>query len=304
MWKFIKNWTLPIAMIIGALGYPIIIHLHFLMPYLIFFILLFAYTKVSFKELRIERLHIWLLVIQVIGSAMSFILLLPINKYVAESAMLCFIAPTAAAAAVVTGKLGGNVSSLTSYTISSSLLTAIAVPLFFPIVTEISPFIDIRTTHNFILSVIVILSRIFPILVGPLFLSWVIRRFIPKLHQQMLQYQNTGFYLWGCSLTIVTAVTMESLINSNVSILTKALIATSGLVVCCLQFYIGKNIGAKYNQRISGGQALGQKNTVLTIWISQAYLNPISSIGPCSYVIWQNIINSWQLWKKRKSQKN
>jgi bile acid:Na+ symporter, BASS family len=47
---------------------------------------------------------------------------------------------------------------------------------------------------------------------------------------------------------------------------------------------------------------LGQKNTVLAIWMAVTYLNPLSSVGPCSYVVWQNIINSWQLWKKRKNE--
>jgi len=47
---------------------------------------------------------------------------------------------------------------------------------------------------------------------------------------------------------------------------------------------------------------LGQKNTVLAIWMAVTYLNPLSSVGPGSYVVWQNIINSWQLWKKRKNE--
>ncbi|MDR0371845.1 MAG: transporter, partial [Prevotellaceae bacterium] len=31
------------------------------------------------------------------------------------------------------------------------------------------------------------------------------------------------------------------------------------------------------------------------------YLNPVSSIGPGTYVLWQNIVNSYQIWRKRKS---
>ena len=49
-------------------------------------------------------------------------------------------------------------------------------------------------------------------------------------------------------------------------------------------------------------EALGQKNTVLAIWMAYTYLNPLSSVGPGSYVLWQNIINSYQLWKKRKNE--
>ena len=36
-------------------------------------------------------------------------------------------------------------------------------------------------------------------------------------------------------------------------------------------------------------ELLGQKNTVLAIWMAYTYLNPLSSVGPGSYVLWQNI---------------
>lgn len=78
---------------------------------------------------------------------------------------------------------------------------------------------------------------------------------------------------------------------------------TISLIVCSAQFAIGKIIGQRYNERIAGGQALGQKNTVLAIWMALTYVHPIASIGPASYVVWQNCINSWQLWKKNKQDK-
>lgn len=49
-----------------------------------------------------------------------------------EGAMVCLICPTATAAAVITGKLGGSASSLTTYTLLSNLLAAVVVPLVFP----------------------------------------------------------------------------------------------------------------------------------------------------------------------------
>ena len=98
--------------------------------------------------------------------------------------------------------------------------------------------------------------------------------------------------------------TTRSLVNSTADVTVEMLIAFAGLVTCCLQFYFGKRIGSAYNDRISAGQALGQKNTVLAIWMAVTYLNPLSSVGPGSYVVWQNIINSWQLWKKRTNEIN
>jgi BASS family bile acid:Na+ symporter len=52
---------------------------------------------------------------------------------------------------------------------------------------------------------------------------------------------------------------------------------------------------------VAGGQGLGQKNTVLAIWMAQTFLNPISSIAPGAYVLWQNMFNSWQVWRARKT---
>ena len=106
--------------------------------------------------------------------------------------------------------------------------------------------------------------------------------------------------MWAVALAIVSGQTVRSLVNSDAPVFVEVLIALAGLIACCVQFYLGKRIGGHYNDRISGGQALGQKNTVLAIWMSYTYLNPLSSVGPGSYVLWQNIINSYQLWKKRK----
>lgn len=55
-------------------------------------------------------------------------------REVFEGAMVCLICPTATAAAVITGKLGGSVSALTTYTLLSNILAAVAVPLLFPLV--------------------------------------------------------------------------------------------------------------------------------------------------------------------------
>ncbi len=52
-----------------------------------------------------------------------------------------------------------------------------------------------------------------------------------------------------------------------------------------------------------GGQSLGQKNTVLAVWMAQSFLDPISSIAPTAYIVWQNFVNSWQIWRNGKQNK-
>jgi BASS family bile acid:Na+ symporter len=63
---------------------------------------------------------------------------------------------------------------------------------------------------------------------------------------------------------------------------------------------VGKSVGRFFHSTIEAGQALGQKNTAFAIWIAYTYLNPVASVGPGCYILWQNIVNSWELWQHRR----
>lgn len=314
MLNFLKNWTLPIAMLAGALGYFVFANFTFLeptkpfvntfiayiTPFLIFAQLLLTFCKVDWRELMPSPWHGWLLLFQVVSaSALAALLIfIPMDgsyREVFEAAMVCLICPTATAAAVITGKLGGSASSLTTYTLLSNILAAIAVPLIFPLV---EPHADI----TFFTAFLKILGKVFPLLLFPFFLALFFRYVLPKVHHFLLGFHDLAFYLWGMALAIVTGQTVKSLMTSDVPGSVQILIALAGFITCALQFYLGKRIGTIYKDRISVGQALGQKNTVLAIWMAYTYLDPVSSVGPGSYVLWQNIINSYQLWKKRKNE--
>ena len=78
------------------------------------------------------------------------------------------------------------------------------------------------------------------------------------------------------------------------------MLAGLSLVACALQFYVGARIGRRCGDRISGAQGLGQKNTVLAIWMALTYLHPLSSVAPAAYVAWHNTVNSAQLYLKTK----
>lgn len=314
MLKFLKNWTLPVAMLAGVIGYFIFANFTFLeptkpfmnwliavlTPALIFTQLLLTFCKIEPRELVPRTWHGWLLSIQTVSCGIIALLLIfcPMDesyKEVFEAAMVCLICPTATAAAVITGKLGGSASSLTTYTLLANILAAIAVPLVFPLV---EPHADI----TFCAAFFKILSKVFPLLLAPFFIALVLRYYLPRVHKVLLKYHTLAFYLWAVALTIVMGQATRSLANSTADVSVELMIAFAGLVTCCVQFYLGKRIGGAYNDRISGGQALGQKNTVLAIWMAVTYLNPLASVGPGSYVVWQNIINSYQLWKKRKKE--
>ena len=297
MLKFLKNWTLPIAMLVGAVGYPLFICLSFQNPYLILTMMLLTFCKVSPRDLKHRPLHVWLLLIQIIGALAAYLLLFRFDKIVAEGVMVCIICTTATAAAGITSKPGGSAASLTTYTLLANIGAAIAVPILFPLV-------EVHPDVSFLEAFFVILSKVFPLLICPFLAAWLLSKCLPKIHRKLLSYHELAFYLWAVSLAIVTAQTLYSLLNDPADGFTEIMIAVGALAACCLQFFLGKTIGSIYNDRISGGQALGQKNTILAIWMAHTYLNPLSAVAPGSYVLWQNIINSWQLWKKRKREEN
>ena len=69
------------------------------------------------------------------------------------------------------------------------------------------------------------------------------------------------------------------------------------------EFAVGRFVGHYFCRTIEAGQALGQKNTAFAIWMAYTYLNPLSSVGPGCYILWQNIINSIEIWQNRKAAK-
>lgn len=312
--RILKNWTLPIAMLFGTLAYAVFANVDwvapakpfvnsfvsFLMPLLIFMQLLLTFCKIEIRQLKPVKWHLWLLLIQLFACLLIVAVLLVCSvsdgyREMLEGAMVCLICPTATAAAVITGKLGGNSATLTTYTLLSNLLAAIFVPLLFPLV---EPHAGISFWNAFLK----ILGRVFPLLLCPFFLAWVFRCWWPWMHRKLLAIHHVAFYMWSVALAIVSGQTVRSLVNSDAPVEVELLIALVALVTCAVQFYLGKRIGARYKDRISGGQALGQKNTILAIWMAYTYLNPLSSVAPGSYVLWQNLVNSYQLWKKRKSE--
>lgn len=293
MLKFLKDWTLPVAMCAGVIGFPLFIRLSFLTPMLIFVMLLLTFSKMSLRELKPTPLHFLLLFIQLGAAAVVYLLLRGVDEILAQAAMVCVICPTATSAAVITAKLGGSAASVTTYTLFVNMGVAIAVPIIFPLIEQ-------HPEVGFWSAFLMILQRVFLLLICPFLLSLLLRRVWSKAHRALLSLHELAFYLWAFALAIVTSQILFSLLNYSAEVDVAFLIAGVTSIICGLQFFIGKTLGGVYHDRIAGGQALGQKNTILGIWMANAYLNPLSAIGPGFYVIWQNGVNSWQLWKKRK----
>lgn len=49
---------------------------------------------------------------------------------------------------------------------------------------------------------------------------------------------------------------------------------------------------------VTAGQALGQKNSGFLIWLGYSYMTPVTSVAGGLYSIWQNVINSLELYEQ------
>lgn len=286
---------MPIAMIIGIVFYKHLEWLSFITPYLLAVMLFFSYCNISIREIRPQPLHIRLLFIQIIGCIIVYILLSFFDSIVAQGVMICILAPTATSAVVITGMLGGNITSLTTYSLLSNMAVALCAPLIFAC-------IGAGLSASFLDTFIIIAQKVFVLLILPLIGSLLLKLVSPYLHMKVKQNQGLSFYLWSLALIIVTSKTVQFImLQDKTEYKTELLIALFSMLICFAQFLIGRWLGNKYSDTVAGGQGLGQKNTILAIWMAQTYLIPIASIGPGAYILWQNIVNSYQVWQRMRN---
>ncbi|MDD2244495.1 MAG: transporter [Dysgonamonadaceae bacterium] len=294
MQNILERYILPIAMVIGITLHKQLYVFSPFLPILISLMLFITYSRISWKDIQLTKFHYILLSIQYLGSAIVYLILQLINESIAQAVMICILASTATSAPVIAGILGGNIATVAGYSMISNITLSVVAPIF------LSWIGNTGTSINFIESFWLILLKVLPVLILPLVLVLSLRKITPIFIKKVRSAQNISFYLWAISLTIVfSQVTQFVISHHNDSFILEITIALASLITCLLQFYFGRKIGRKFDRTIAGGQGLGQKNTVLAIWLTQTYLNPIATLGPGTYVLWQNLVNSWQIWKKK-----
>lgn len=358
----IKKWKLPVAMVIGVVLYyalrPLMspheeilfygIVSHIVQPVLIFMMLFLSFLKVRPKDLKPHRWHGVLLLVQgglfVVCSLLAMVCdnLSPQGesegaKLLIECAMLCFICPTATASAVIVQKLRGSLSGDVTYIILCNLMVSLLAPTFLPLVEpEINmQMVDATLSSSnssffilpssFLKAFFLIIGKVFPLLLCPLFVAMIVRFYMPKLKDRMLAIPDLAFYMWLVALAFAITVTVRTIVENSITITILAGFAVISALCCVVQFWLGRYIGRRFPQptkpvselnkdindyvdpiersAITAGQAFGQKNTVFVIWMGLVFLNPVTSVVGGFYSIWHNVINSWQLYRKEKMKK-
>ena len=288
-----RTISMPLGMVVGALlCYPISAFDDWsggiTTPFFIFAMLFCTFCRVNIRDMRPTWLHFWLMVAQLVGTFAIYWLLRPFGSTLAQGGMICALAPMAMGAVVIAGMLGANVATMATHSLVCNLVIAFVAP---PLLSA---------WGNGACTVAEILARVAPLLIAPFLVSQLCRWATPNVASWIGSHPLISFYLWLLSLIVIMGKTVKFIIDSGTEHLTtELLLAAIALVVCLVQFSLGRYLGRRYGDASAGGQALGQKNTVMAIWLAQAFLNPLTCVAPTAYIVWQNIVNSYQIYKYR-----
>ena len=287
----LKTLAMPLCMVVGAVLCREIAWIDgatqgYITPVLIFAMLFFTYCRVDIRRIRLSWMHLWLLLFQLVGSLTIYYLVAQWDAVVAQGAMICILTPVAMAAVVIGGMLGANVETMAAYSLLCNVLIACVAPLY------------LYHFGNGECTTIQILQRVVVLLVAPFAVGQLCRFLLPKVAGGVGNHSQISFYLWLLSLIVIIGRTICFLLDYEADRGIEISLALVALVICLLQFKIGRAIGRRYGDAAAGGQSLGQKNTILAVWLSQSFLNPIACIAPAAYIVWQNLVNSFQLYRK------
>lgn len=310
--QFIKDWTLPVAIAVGTVVYLLFYYVPFLdgtgetlgevvdaiFPFMVFSTLFSTYCRIDFHQMRPHRWHVGILLSQLVLVTLNVWIIFcveanPEQKLLWESVLTCIIGPAATAAPVVTAKIGGNINTMTAYVVISAFASALMIPAAFPLLER-------GASAGFWEMFFIILQKLAMVLVGPLVLGWLVQHYAKRLCAWIVSIPDLSFYLWAAQLAVTSGVTVRNIVHSDAALRTLLMIATMSLILCFVLFLVGRWIGRHLGDEIDGGQASFQKNTALSIWVAYVYLNPVASVGAGCYVLWQNIVNSIELYEYRK----
>ena len=315
--RFLKDWTLPVSIAVGIVVYLIFYWVPQLdaagdslgdvvdaiFPWMVFSTLFSTFCRIDFHQMRPHRWHIGIIATQLVLVAINVAIILwfidgqdssaKSQKLLWEALLTCIIGPAATAAPVVTAKIGGNINTMTAFVVLSSFVCSLTIPAVFPLLER-------GAGLDFWSAFLIILQKLAIVLILPLVLGWYMQHFAKRLCAWIVSIPDLSFYLWAAQLSVTSGVTVRNIVHSDAGLSLLFMVALLSLVLCFVLFAIGRSVGRRLGDEVNGGQASFQKNTALSIWVAYTYLNPMASVGAGCYVLWQNIINSLELWQYRK----
>lgn len=283
-----RSVAILVAIGIGLLV-PVAGQFSFLIRYSLMAMLFFSFLEVRFSLKLVQRVHLLVVALNLSLPLLLFAILHPFNPQIALAVFAIAAAPTAAVAPVMAGFLRGNVSFVTAAVLLTSPVVALVLPFMLPLVVG----------RQADISIIQVALPIISIIFLPLLASLALRWLWPGGVSWFKQYSGYSFILFLFNVFVAAASAAHFAHEQGSSAL--SLFAGIGLVIallCLLQFRIGEWIG-RPALLIEAGLSLGRKNTMFGIWLALTFISPVAALGPMFYILYQNLYNSWQLYRMR-----
>ena len=261
-----------------------------LIRWILLFMLFLAFLEVDPRTARPVRAHLKLLLVWPFFAGLGWLILRPFGEQAALAGFLVGATPTATAAPVVTGLLGGQVGFVTVSVLGSNLIAAFALPAALAMLPG---------THAAAPGTSVLLDTL--VLIGaPLGFAQGIRFVSPEITRALQRLRGASFPLWVVALALIAARTSRFLLDHPEVPRSQVLAIFAGSGVLCAAHFLAGRLAGRPDLSLEAGQSIGQKNTMLTLWLGLAAVGPVAALGPASYVLWHNLWNGFQLSRKQK----
>lgn len=256
-------------------------------PPMIMLMLLFSFIDVKFSRESTGWSHVRIPIFMAALATAAYFAVgkLTGNHDFAIMAFLIGMTPTANAAPVITGLLGRREDYATVSVVSTNLFTAFTL----------APLVALVIGSSIEIDTISLAWKTLMLVGVPFALAMFFRRFSAPAAAFIRRWKRLSFYLWMVMLFTVCAQSSTYICKQeNLSPFLLVEIFLLAAAMCAINFTAGYFLGEKRFRR-ECSQSLGQKNTMLMLWVGLAFFNPIVALGPTFYVVCHNLWNSWQL---------
>jgi len=205
------------------------------------------------------------------------------------------ITPTATAAPVIAGLIGGNITYMVTLFLLSNLSISLCLPLLVPYVIG-DPAIGLAGD---------VLMRVLTVTLAPLAVALALRGFSTDAAVKLGERLSVWTFCVWISIVVLIAAQARRFLDQQADMPWGLLsaIAALALIICVINFVTGYFIGRpRYGLECS--QGLGQKNNSLSVYLALTYADPIVALGPTVYVLWHNIWNAIQLFRAGERVRN
>lgn len=285
----LRSFLMVLSFLVGGLLHAEVHEFGWLLPFGITVMLTITFLGLDVSQLRPRLMHVWVLLALQVVWVLAWLAARSMGMNVlAESVYYCGAAPIASAAPIIVNLLRGNVGFITTAMVLSQLVFAVLTPFVLPCIVQ-------SDSLSYTELMLMVARQIGLVLGIPAVLAITLRKLYPASRGWTPRLKDVSLGIWNFNLIIVSAIGTHRILQMDYTVWDMLPMALGAVVVCAVGFVAGYRLGYPELKR-ECSQALGQKNTILTLYIAgQSYATPLAYIGPVFYVFCHNMANAIQL---------